>query len=103
MRHFLVNVFYNRQFAEAQRQAKSGGAPLPESHEKIRVEHVACVENLAAQGTVLCAGPLLNGEGGMFVLAVESEEAARGLMEVEPYVVHGIFERYELIEFERHQ
>ena len=101
MRHFLVNVFY--QEGEAARRADNAGGQAISAREKYKAEHTSYVNELGSAGTIICAGPLLDGSGGLFVLAAEDDQQARQVMDADPYVVHGVFARYDLAEFERHQ
>ncbi len=67
-----------------------------------REAHLAKLEPLAAQGRVRHAGPLLDAagqpRGSVIVFEAGSLEEARAQAEADPYVVEGIFERFELYE-----
>lgn len=103
MEHFVATVYFHADVREAVLAARSGGPPLSFSHVAIRDRHVAYLNALSQAGTVVCAGPTPDYRSGIIVLAADSEDAARELLEADPYVAHGFFERYELVEFERHQ
>ncbi len=67
-----------------------------------RDEHVAGLEALDREGRIIHAGPILGATGdpiGSVVLfEAESLDAARCIAKKDPYVVRGIFARYELYE-----
>ncbi|MCU7728221.1 YciI family protein [Actinoplanes sp. KI2] len=61
---------------------------------KVRDEHLAFLEGLFAQGTLVAAGRQDPPVGGMVLLDVPDEAAAREVLTRDPYVVHG-FAEYE--------
>jgi uncharacterized protein YciI len=67
-----------------------------------RPAHLAGLEPLAAAGHVRHAGPLLDAQGrpigSLVVFESESLDAARAVAARDPYVVEGVFERYEIHE-----
>ena len=103
MQHFLARVYSGEEIRKAQLAARAGGPPMPASHEETRKRHTAYLDSLVKEGAVIIAGPFPDGRGGVIVMAAENEEAARTLLEADPFIEQGIFERYELEEFVRHQ
>ncbi len=77
----------------------SRGLELRKQH---RAAHLANLEPLDRQGRVIHAGPLLDDAGSpvgsIIVFRSESLENARDFAAGDPYVVEGIFERYEVCE-----
>jgi len=57
---------------------------------KVRDEHLAYLEGLFAQGTLVAAGRQEPAVGGMVLLDVADEAAAREVISEDPYVVRGI-------------
>lgn len=53
--------------------------------EKLQAQHMANIDKLAAEGTLLAAGPF-DGGGGMFVLHTENLESAKDLLQTDPAV-----------------
>ena len=66
-----------------------------------REAHLANLKPLADAGRVVYAGPLLDDAeqpcGSVVVFEAESLDAARRFAATDPYVVQGIFERYEVL------
>ena len=77
----------------------SRGIELRKLH---RQEHLANLEPLSAAGRVRHAGPLLDDAGkpvgSVILFEAEDLEAALAFAAHDPYVVHGIFEHYEVRE-----
>jgi uncharacterized protein YciI len=73
MTHFLLEYRYADQDARA----------------KARREHLAYMTALNEAGTVVLAGPLGDGGGGVVVLDVEDEAAARVVVDGDPYTSVG--------------
>jgi hypothetical protein len=73
------------------------GAELRKLH---RDAHLRNLEPLAAADRVAYAGPLLDAVdqpvGSVVVFEAESLAAARSFAQRDPYVVHGVFERWEV-------
>ena len=61
---------------------------------KVRDEHLAFLEGLVAKGTVVAAGRQDPPVGGMVLLDVADEAAAREVLTRDPYVLNG-FAEYE--------
>jgi uncharacterized protein YciI len=70
-----------------------------------REEHLRNLELLEADGRIRHAGPLLDPEGrptgSVILFEAEDLEAARAIASSDPYVVQGIFDRYEVFETRR--
>ena len=73
------------------------GLALRKQH---RPAHLANLAPLAEQGRVVYAGPLLDEAGSpcgsVVVFEAESLAAARSFAAGDPYVVHGVFESWEV-------
>ncbi len=76
------------------------GARGLELRKQHRDAHLTNLRPLADAGRVLYAGPLLDETeqpcGSVIVFEAESLDAARCFAASDPYVVHGIFENYEV-------
>lgn len=57
---------------------------------RIRPDHLAYVQTLFEEGTVVLAGPVGDGSGAMMVLHACSEEDARRVIEGDPYTYAGV-------------
>lgn len=72
---------------------KTGPTPVPEGAERdaMFAGHFANIQRLADAGQLAAAGPLdkVDGWRGMFILAVDSIEAAQALVATDPVVQHG--------------
>lgn len=77
------------------------GAEGPERRRLHREAHLRNLEPLAAAGRVVYAGPLLDAQdapcGSVVIFAAESLDAARRFAASDPYVVEGVFERWEVL------
>lgn len=60
--------------------------------------HIAYLDGLREQGTVVANGRLADGSGGLVIYRAESEEAVKRLVENDPFVVHGV-RGYEIREW----
>ena len=79
------------------------GHDAPESAEvrkRHRPAHLEALEGLEAAGRIHFAGPLLGEDeqpvGSVVVVGAPDLDAARGIVERDPYVTEGVFERYEV-------
>ena len=74
-------------------------AALRQQHRPV---HLEGLEALVAQARLRQAGPLLDPEGhpcgSLVVFEADSLAAARRFAAADPYIVHGVFERYEVHE-----
>lgn len=64
-----------------------------------RPAHLARMDRLDAQGRVVLAGPLTDAAGSLIVIEAASLAEAEAFIQDDPYVVHGIFERFEVHPF----
>lgn len=72
------------------------------AHRPAHLEHMA---RLDASGRIRYGGPLLNEKGEMsgslIIIEADDLEAAQGTFSEDPYVIHGVFEEYDIIETKR--
>jgi uncharacterized protein YciI len=78
------------------RRGPAWSAEDSEANRKLGDGHMANIQRLAAEGTLVLAGPFVDSEGagdlaGIFVLAVDSLAAARAAIESDPAVKAGRF------------
>ncbi len=66
-----------------------------------REEHLTNLKKLQEAGKLPLAGPFTDGSGSLVVFDAENIEEARKIADRDPYVIHGIFESYELKPFNR--
>lgn len=64
-----------------------------------RPAHLARMDALDAQGRVVLAGPLTDQAGSLIVIEAESLVEAEAFIREDPYVVHGVFTRFEVHPF----
>ena len=57
---------------------------------RVRADHLAYLQSLLEEGTVVLAGPVGDGSGAMMVLRAGSEEEARRVVERDPYTAAGV-------------
>ena len=73
-----------------------------ENRKKHRAAHLERMARLDAEGRLRYGGPLLNEQGQMsgslIILEADDLEGARIAYAEDPYVVHGVFEDYDVIE-----
>jgi uncharacterized protein len=62
----------------------------PDARARVRPEHLAYMQSLAQEGTVVLAGPVGDGSGAMVVLRVDSEEEAQQIVKDDPYTAAGV-------------
>ncbi len=72
------------------------GAAKRKAH---RPAHLARMDVLDAQGRVVLAGPLTDQAGSLIVIEAESLAEAEAFIREDPYVVHGVFARFEVHPF----
>jgi uncharacterized protein YciI len=77
----------------------------PELRKAHRPAHLAKLEQLAREGRVVYAGPLLGPEGGpcgsLVLFDAPDLEAAQAFAAGDPYVTGGVFESHEVVETRR--
>lgn len=66
-----------------------------------RTAHLARLEALEAAGRLILAGPLTDGAGSLVIIEAESPEEAETFIKDDPYVLHGVFQRYEVHPFQQ--
>jgi hypothetical protein len=66
-----------------------------------RPAHLARVEALAAQGRLVLAGPLTDGVGSLIIIEADSRAEAEEFIKNDPYVLQGVFQRYEIHPFQQ--
>ena len=57
---------------------------------RIRPDHLAYMQSLHQQGTVVLAGPVGDGSGAMMVLRVGSQQEAEDIVKGDPYTAAGV-------------
>jgi uncharacterized protein len=57
---------------------------------RVRPDHLAFLQSLYENGTVVLAGPVGDGSGAMMVLEVGSEEEAARVIRTDPYTAAGV-------------
>jgi uncharacterized protein YciI len=57
---------------------------------RVRPDHLAYLQSLHENGTLVLAGPVGDGAGAMMVLKVGSEEEAARVIENDPYTAAGV-------------
>lgn len=57
---------------------------------RVRPDHLAWLQSLLEEGTLVLAGPVGDGSGAMMVLHVASEEDARRVVARDPYTAAGV-------------
>ena len=72
------------------------------AHRPAHLEHMA---RLDASGRIRYGGPLLNEKsemsGSLIIIEADDLEAARATFGDDPYIIHAVFESYEVIETKR--
>jgi uncharacterized protein YciI len=63
---------------------------MTETHQRIARTHFEYLKRLNADETIVMAGRTEHGELGVVVIEVESEDAAREIMENDPSIKHGL-------------
>lgn len=81
---------------------KPGVLPVRLAHRPVHLEHLAALERA---GRMHHAGAILDESGtpcgSVVVFAAESLAAAKAIVAADPFVVHGVFERYTVYETKR--
>jgi len=76
-----------------------------ERRKKHRDRHVAYLEKLDRDGTLVYGGPIRDESdrsiGALLVLDVSDQASARSIVEEDPYVKGGVYERFQLDRFVR--
>ena len=70
-----------------------------------RPAHLERMARLDAEGLVRYGGPLLDEKGSMtgslFIIEVDDLESAQAAYLEDPYVIHGVYESYDVVETKR--
>ena len=61
-----------------------------EARARVRPDHLAYLQSLLEEGTLVLAGPVGDGSGAMMVLQVASEQEARRVIDADPYTAAGV-------------
>ena len=61
-----------------------------EARARVRPAHLAYLQSLLEEGTLILAGPVGDGAGAMMVLHVTSEQEARQVVARDPYTAAGV-------------
>ena len=72
-----------------------------QGREKYREAHLEKYRNLSKAGKVVLAGPFRDGSGSLIVLNVATKTEAELIAKSDPYVIGGVFARYEVKPFDR--
>lgn len=66
-----------------------------------RPAHLDKLQGLAKAGKIVLAGPFTDGSGSLIVYNVATKTEAELIAKTDPYVMHRIFESYEIRPFEK--
>jgi uncharacterized protein len=61
-----------------------------EARARVRPDHLAYLQSLLEEGTVVLAGPVGDGSSALMVLQVGSEQEARRVVQGDPYTSAGV-------------
>ena len=70
-----------------------------EAFQKVVPDHVAYMAQLHERGILIAAGPFRDATGGLILIDVEDEAAARSVAEEDPFVASAV-EKYSLRSWE---
>ncbi|MCC6545883.1 hypothetical protein IT570_01850 [Candidatus Sumerlaeota bacterium] len=65
----------------------------------VRPEHLAHWKEMDESGRVILAGPMTDFAGSLFIVDMESQQAAEAHAAKDPYVLKGVFQRVEVHPF----
>ncbi len=71
----------------------------PEAFQAVVPDHVAYLERLHKDGILIAAGPFRDARGGMLLIDVENESAAREIATADPFVAQKV-EKFEVRSWE---
>jgi uncharacterized protein YciI len=74
--------------------------PRPNRLLEIRPAHREYIDTLIEQGKVLLAGPFADDSGALFVYEAASLAEAREIARNDPYNLKGVFDTFEVIEWD---
>ncbi|HSA60228.1 MAG TPA: YciI family protein [bacterium] len=66
-----------------------------------REAHLEKLRALARAGKIVAAGPFTDGSGSLIVFDVATKTEVELIAKTDPYVMHRVFERYEIKPFEK--
>lgn len=61
-----------------------------EARARVRPDHLAWLQSLLEEGTLVLAGPIGDGSGAMMLLHANSEHEARQVVASDPYTAAGV-------------
>jgi len=64
-----------------------------------RPAHLERLQDLAAQGRLICAGPFGDQTGSLMIIEAGSLQEAEAFAQADPYLKNGIFDRVEVHPF----
>ena len=64
-----------------------------------RPAHLERLQDLEAQGRLICAGPFGDHTGSLMMIKADSFQEAEAFAREDPYLKHGIFDRVEVHPF----
>lgn len=73
----------------------------PELRKVHREAHLAKLRDLAKAGKIELAGPFKDGTGSLIVYNAATRTEVELIAKTDPYVMHRVFERYEIRPFEK--
>ena len=73
----------------------------PELRKIHREAHLAKLRDLAKAGKIALAGPFKDGTGSLIVYNAATKTEVELIAKTDPYVMHRVFERYEIKPFEK--
>ena len=79
-------IYYAVMFSPGPNYPESGDFSMVDCREA----HLDFLDRIQSDGTLVMAGPYLDGEGGMSVYRADSMDAARGIAEQDPCVQAGV-------------
>jgi len=66
-----------------------------------REAHLRNLERLESEGKLVLAGPFTDITGSLVVIEADSMEEAQLFIQNDPYVIHGVFQSYEIKPFKK--
>jgi uncharacterized protein YciI len=67
----------------------------------VRPAHLENLKPLIDQGRLIIGGPFTDGSGSLMIVEMENEAEAVEFIRNDPYVKHGVFERFEVKPFRK--
>ena len=66
-----------------------------------REDHLKKLRDLSQAGKIALAGPFKDGSGSLIVYNVATKSEAELIAKTDPYVMHRVFEKYDIRPFEK--